>query len=316
MAGSDTKTNEEMNPKEIEKILQASWDVGFRQLKITGGEPMMRKDPDQILIAAQNFGFWISMNTNGVADTTKFMKVLKYLHHVQVSLDGVKQETNDSIRGHGTFKKILNAVSLFCRESTVAVDIAYTRTPWRYDQPAEIENFFLSIFEKLPKVRLKIGSVLFPGREISESSADRPDLSWQEAIAKVRFRLFQKKPKNVFFPLDFSPGILTQSCGFADSLFFAADGKAYPCGILCNGKSGTPGNCLGDIREHSLQEISYRLLQKRTSAQVGNTKCKNCYFRFLCGGGCKIKKQPQNCRSIISEKIAWFSSEVLEKLLQ
>src|SRR5271166_1122958 len=74
--------------------------AGIRSLRLTGGEPLLRKDLFEVLAAANTSRFHrIILQTNGLA--------LKKLHkeinaspitHIAVSIDGLKQ-TNDLIRG-------------------------------------------------------------------------------------------------------------------------------------------------------------------------------------------------------------------------
>lgn len=74
--------------------------AGIRNLRLTGGEPLLRRDLFQVLKAADTSSFHkIILQTNGL--------LIKKLHkeinaspitHVAVSIDGLK-ETNDQIRG-------------------------------------------------------------------------------------------------------------------------------------------------------------------------------------------------------------------------
>ena len=60
-------TKKEMTLQEIKDRLSAASQVGIKDLKITGGEPLIRKDITQIISAAKNYGFSDnSRTTNGL----------------------------------------------------------------------------------------------------------------------------------------------------------------------------------------------------------------------------------------------------------
>jgi MoaA/NifB/PqqE/SkfB family radical SAM enzyme len=102
--------------------------LGIRVLRLTGGEPLLRKDLFQILDKANTSGFKrITIQTNGL--------LLKKLHkqinaspltNVAVSIDGLKQ-TNDLIRGiSGYFDLAMEGIKLL-RDKRVAISVTLNR---------------------------------------------------------------------------------------------------------------------------------------------------------------------------------------------
>jgi MoaA/NifB/PqqE/SkfB family radical SAM enzyme len=102
--------------------------VGIRSLRLTGGEPLLRKDLFHILHTANTSLFKrITLQTNGL--------LIKKLHNeindspitnISVSIDGLKQ-TNDVIRGiRGYFDLALEGIQLL-RDKLVALSVTLNR---------------------------------------------------------------------------------------------------------------------------------------------------------------------------------------------
>ena len=88
-------SNEEMTPYEIIKIAEISKKLGVKKIRISGGEPLVRKDIIEIIEGINNIGFKdISITTNGNY-LEKYAKDLKEagLNRVNVSLDTLNNDT-------------------------------------------------------------------------------------------------------------------------------------------------------------------------------------------------------------------------------
>ena len=89
----------EMTPDEIYKICQIAKRIGVRKIRLSGGEPLIRKDIVEIISKINSIGFNdISITTNGIL-LEKYAKDLKEagLDRVNVSLDTLNPETYEFI---------------------------------------------------------------------------------------------------------------------------------------------------------------------------------------------------------------------------
>ena len=89
----------EMTPDEIYKICQIAKRIGVRKIRLSGGEPLIRKDIVEIVSKINSIGFNdISITTNGIL-LEKYAKDLKEagLDTVNVSLDTLNPETYEFI---------------------------------------------------------------------------------------------------------------------------------------------------------------------------------------------------------------------------
>jgi len=100
------KTHNELDTKQAEKVVDELADFGVSVLGITGGEPLVRKDLEEIAAHAKRRGMVVGLNTNGTLLTPKRAKSISTVFDaVFVSLDGF-EKTHDEIRGEkGTFKE-------------------------------------------------------------------------------------------------------------------------------------------------------------------------------------------------------------------
>lgn len=100
----------DMDDKKDELTTQAWLDVmtqarsmGAVQLGFSGGEPLLRKDLEQLVAHGRSQGFYTNLITSGIGLTEKRIKQLKTagLDHIQISFQGADPELNDAIAGKG-----------------------------------------------------------------------------------------------------------------------------------------------------------------------------------------------------------------------
>jgi MoaA/NifB/PqqE/SkfB family radical SAM enzyme len=87
------------------------------RIALTGGEPFLKSEIFPLMeYLEQDENVWrIGVLTNGVLiddDIVNRLKEFTKLYYIQISLDGTTQETNDFIRGKGSFKKAINSFRL------------------------------------------------------------------------------------------------------------------------------------------------------------------------------------------------------------
>ena len=113
--GSLGKENQEKNlsPGEIESITRAMTKVGIRKVRITGGEPLVRRDICEIISRISSIPKIedISMTTNGI-NLLGMAEDLKKagLQRLNISLDSLKEDKFRQITGGGDLKKTLDGI--------------------------------------------------------------------------------------------------------------------------------------------------------------------------------------------------------------
>lgn len=125
---------------EIESIIEQLSETGIKQLVLTGGEPLLRKDLPEIIHTASAHGLETLLATNGRLLTDGFLEEIEPDNvKIQVSLDSIYENMHDMLRGKGSYTGAMNAINL-CLEHGVPLQISTTITELNYvDIPAVIE---------------------------------------------------------------------------------------------------------------------------------------------------------------------------------
>ena len=110
--GLNPNENCHMTPREIEKITQIASQIGIEKLKITGGEPLLRKDIVDIVKNSSKHMKEVSMTTNGVL-LNKYAEALKSagLKRVNVSFDAIDPATFQRITNKDAFNEVRRGIS-------------------------------------------------------------------------------------------------------------------------------------------------------------------------------------------------------------
>src|ERR687884_2009578 len=85
--------------------------LGVLQLALTGGEPMLRRDLDELCSGARDAGLYSSLITAGTLFTRERAEALKSagLDHVQISIQSPDAQDNDRLAGNRSFEKKIAA---------------------------------------------------------------------------------------------------------------------------------------------------------------------------------------------------------------
>ncbi|MDI9610616.1 MAG: GTP 3',8-cyclase MoaA [Archaeoglobales archaeon] len=106
----ENNPGKEMSPERIAEIAKAFYDLGVKKLKLTGGEPLIRKDICEIISMMPEFEE-ISLTTNGI-----LLKDLAFdlkesgLDRVNISLDTLNPEIFKFITNGGDLKLVLEGI--------------------------------------------------------------------------------------------------------------------------------------------------------------------------------------------------------------
>jgi MoaA/NifB/PqqE/SkfB family radical SAM enzyme len=111
--------------------------LGTRFISFTGGEPLLRKDIDEIVSHCKTNGLYASLNSNGFELKDKPQTVKKF-DFVIMSLDG-QEAIHDYIRGDGSYRRVLEAAEML-KENKMRLNFAVTLTKFNLDQIGFLMN--------------------------------------------------------------------------------------------------------------------------------------------------------------------------------
>ncbi|MDP2387484.1 MAG: GTP 3',8-cyclase MoaA [Bacteroidota bacterium] len=145
-----TQSSKMMNADEIETIAKKFVELGIKKIRLTGGEPLIRKDAKDIIQRLSKLPVELTISTNAVF-VNDFIETFKEakMSSINVSLDTLNEEEFFRITKRGDFKKIMSNIHLLLQndfrvkvnmvvmkgmnEDAVSEFVAYTK-----DYPIEV----------------------------------------------------------------------------------------------------------------------------------------------------------------------------------
>lgn len=297
-------------------------DAGTLNLLITGGEPLIREDFEEIYLALSNMGFIISLNTNATLMTPELLKLFKKYPPTatNVTLYGASPETYGKVCGNPDgFNQTLRGLDLLSEVSTVLeVRSTFIRDNMHeLDGLRKIANRYTKRFAintnvfrpirgantDVENCRLTLAQVF----DISEANAEyymKLSCETEEALEKNMETDHYAQAKEYGF--DLPPKII--KCLAAKSMYWITwDGKMLPCGTFSSPYTlplEEGFKSAWDRLPALLESIS--LPQECISCEYANGKCSNCPAILQAESGTFDKISPYICE-IAKERAIRYS---------
>ncbi|MEC9351783.1 MAG: radical SAM protein [Planctomycetota bacterium] len=164
-----------MDLETIQSYLRESQALGVKEYYFTGGEPFLNRDMLPVLEETLAIGP-ATVLTNGTVFTPSSIKALQavceqslYSLELRVSIDGYSPETNDPIRGEGTFEKALAGVKMLVEAGFLPI-ITMAQT-WPEEENTRVFDTFAATLKEAgyQRPRIKILPTLHLGMEAERS---------------------------------------------------------------------------------------------------------------------------------------------------
>ena len=164
-----------MDLETIRRYLQESQALGVKEYYFTGGEPFLNRDMLQVLEETLAIGP-ATVLTNGTVFTPSSIKALQaisgnslYSLELRVSIDGYNPQTNDPIRGEGTFDKAIDGVKMLVEAGFLPI-ITMAQT-WPEEENTRVFETFVTTLKETgyQRPRIKILPTLHLGMEAERS---------------------------------------------------------------------------------------------------------------------------------------------------
>ncbi|MBU0477580.1 radical SAM protein [bacterium] len=272
------KEKNRMSVSEYKSLGRELDKLGCISVNVTGGEPLIRKDIDDVIIALKPKNKIVNLITNGINLTREKIKYYSSIgiDSIVVSLESISAEENDKIRGHeGHFQVVMNAIQ-WAKEEKVKFGISLTLGDFNFKKVYELIQFAQS-----KSIFLCIAHCGSIGKWAGNDSMF---LSGKNAIKVIS--LIKKHGK---IKIDFSANLsLKPGCpAFIEKIYITPYGDVLPCTF-------NPIS-FGNLREESLSIIWNRMLKFYNENVHSKTLCLRSYDKEFIGkflNPIKNMKQP------------------------
>ncbi|MDM8543493.1 mycofactocin radical SAM maturase [Desulfococcaceae bacterium HSG9] len=279
LSDSGTKKNSELTTAASQCVIDTLAEQKVFQFNIGGGEPFMRPDFLDLMDYAHTKGMVTCISTNGTLIDEEIARRLDHKQvYIQVSLDGATPESNDAIRGKGSYKKVIKALECMKkRDIEVSVNTVLTRLSYpQLDDLVKLAGDF--------GAKLRVSRFRPSGR--GKASWNELNVSKQQMIDFSHWldRHLGVSTGDSFFSVTTEERrtLGLNMCGACKlTCCISPEGGVYPCAFLQEPefKAGKlPQDSFADLWKHSPVFRSFRELEIKS--------CESCQRFHLCHGGC------------------------------
>jgi MoaA/NifB/PqqE/SkfB family radical SAM enzyme len=185
----------ELSTEDVKKGLGILRDLGVVDLVLSGGNPLLREDIDEILRYASDF-FITTIYDNGSMAINK-MDALRDADLVAISIDSLDAKKNDYVRGvKGAWRTAMHAVEVLHNEG-ISVGVAPTISQFNLHEMVDFTKYFI---EKDIPVWYSLYSYDSAGDESNLFKIGRKDDQFtivdKGAMVKLCDSLMEMKKKN------------------------------------------------------------------------------------------------------------------------
>lgn len=267
--------------EKFKNIVAAFIDHGVTKILISGGEALLHSEFWDIIEFVIGQKLECGLLSNGLLLSYDVIDKLQHYNiNLQISLDGACEQTNDFIRGEGTYNIILNALERIKRSgfsSKVSINTVITKYNFQ-----EVVN----IVELANKYNISAIGFSFINN-IGRARENQFNISEEELYNTIKAinTLSQKNNSNV------KPINITKKCRFINNTYFLspvvdAQGELFICEFLREGIYS-----IGNLLEYSIDDLLEGEKFKQIMILINLRKyyieeCCECSIRYNCFAGC------------------------------
>ncbi|MEC9435481.1 MAG: pyrroloquinoline quinone biosynthesis protein PqqE [Pseudomonadota bacterium] len=264
--------------------------LGVLQLHLSGGEPLSRRDLEDLVRAARDADLYVNLITSGIGLTERRLDALEAagLDHVQLSLQGVDAESADEIGGYrGGYARKRQAA-----EWIAARGIPLTLNAVMHRRNLDRLEETVALAEAMGARRLEVATVQFHGWAAKNRGALMPTRDQAkragEVVAAARARLSGRLVID-YVPADHHADYPKACMGGWGStgLNVTPDGTVLPC----HAAQTIPGLVFDNAARRPLAEIwrEGAAFQAYRGEDWMQEPCRSCDRRGRDFGGCRCQ---------------------------
>lgn len=267
----------------LEEMMKAAIKMGLNNLAISGGEALLHPQIKDIVRLVKRYTQNYTVLTNGTLLSGIEEDFLHEIENIQISLDSGDRETNDAMRGDGTYDHIQEGIEDILRKgySPERISLKMVITSNNYNHVKQLAHF-------ADKYGIQSIGYSFVYKEGRANDIEDVFLNDEQKIKvmEVMEEMYKIFPK---ISID-SPGY-TEICPLLNEEEIKltpridVNGNVYACQMF------DEKFVLGNMNSQSLWDILhsgklYSLHQLLIGRKDFMRKCHSCFAKGMCGRGC------------------------------
>lgn len=271
------------------RVLRQAREMGAMQLGLSGGEPLVRRDLEQLVTEARSLGYYSNLITSGVGMDEDRVAGLKEagLDHIQISFQASNETLNNFLGGTASFQhKLEMARAVKAQGYPMVLNIVIHRR--NIDQ---IEDIIKMTIE-LEADYVELASTQYYGWSKVNLDAllpSRDQLIRAEKIAHAYQDKMKDKMKILYVVPDYFEDRPKACMNGWGSIFLtiAPDGSALPC----HAATSLPGLTFPNVRDHSIEQIWHEsdAFNRFRGFDWMEEPCRSCPEKTKDFGGCRCQ---------------------------
>jgi len=285
----------DLNLSEIQSMYREALALGLKFTKLTGGEPLLRKDIVEIIKIIHGLNIGLHLETNAVLINDDIAKVLGEVRKsdknffMAVSLDGNESEHEKQRRVKGCFNKTLNGIETLLKYN-IQVQVIFSLSKNNMNVLADVAQICKGY--KARSLKINFINNIERGEKLKEKDAL---LTVREILDFNREVVSEMEEKYSFPVITNLPPVFKKipkireggTCGIFGVMGVLSDGAVS----MCNIANSTPELIAGNIRQNSLKELwengeVFIKLRNEIPRQLEGI-CSKCILKSFCLGECR-----------------------------
>lgn len=283
------RAGQELSTDEWKRVLSEARALGVLQLGLSGGEPLVRKDCEELAAHARGLGLYTTLVTSGLGLTRERAERFRDagLEHVQVSLQDADDDNAERIAGVRSVRQKREAARLV-RELGFAFSVNVVLHRANLDRIQQI----IDLAADLGADRLELANTQYYGWGLMNRGALMPSREQVDRALEVAERARQQhrgRMQIIFVLPDYYEQYPKACYGGWGKVYIVAtpDGKALPC----HGATQITTMTWPNVRDHSLEWIwqESALFQAFRGDSWMKAPCAGCERKCVDFGGCRCQ---------------------------
>ena len=283
------RAQSELSTDDWKRVFTQARELGALQLGLSGGEPLIRRDLEELVAHAHTVGFYQTLVTSAVGLTRERAVRLKDagLEHVQISFQDSEKEIAEKIAGTRSWDAKHQAAE-WIKELDFAFSVNVVLHRSNLDHLAEI----IDMAGALGADRIELANTQYYGWAVLNRESlmpTRDQIARSEAIVDRAVEKYRGKMQIIYVLPDYYSEFPKPCQGGWGNFYLvvAPDGRVMPC----HAASQITTLNFDNVREHSVREIweessAFKAFRGDDWMQE---PCRSCPRKHVDFGGCRCQ---------------------------